>query len=52
MWPFRLTHMADDRDRAIKDYAVLTPQAINPRIARPEVQANNFELKLAMFHML
>ena len=26
--------MADDRDRAIRDYAVLIPQAINPGIVR------------------
>lgn len=45
--------MADDRDRdrAIRDYVVLT-QAINPRIIRPKVQAANFELKLVMFQML
>ena len=28
--------MSDDRDKAIKDYAVLTPQTINPGIVRPE----------------
>ena len=44
--------MADDRDRAIRDYVVLTPQAINPGIVRPEVQAAKFELKLMMFQML
>ena len=36
--------MADDRD-----YTVLTPQAINLGIVKPEVQADNFELKPVMF---
>ena len=44
--------MADDRDKATRDYAVLTPQAVNSGIVGPEVQADNFELKLVMFQML
>ena len=44
--------MADDRDRVIRDYTVFTPQAINPEIVRPELQADNFELKPMMFQML
>ena len=44
--------MADDRDRAIRDYTVLIPQAINPRIVKPGVQVDNFELKPVMFQML
>ncbi|XP_024033610.1 uncharacterized protein LOC112095733 [Citrus clementina] len=47
-----IIHMANDRDKAIRDYAVLTPQAIHPGIVRPDVQANNFELKPVMFQML
>ncbi|XP_052299243.1 uncharacterized protein LOC127902982 [Citrus sinensis] len=47
-----IIHMANDRDRAIRDYAVLTPQAIHPGIVRPDVQADNFELKPVMFQML
>ena len=47
-----IIHIADDRDRAIRDYTVLTSQAINPWIVRPEVQADNFKLKLVMFQML
>ena len=47
-----IIHMADDRDRAIRDYAVLTPQAIHPGIVRLVVQADNFELKPVMFQML
>ncbi|KAH9658917.1 hypothetical protein KPL70_023668 [Citrus sinensis] len=39
-------------DRAIRDYTVLTPQAIHPGIDRPDVQADNFELKPVMFQML
>ena len=41
--------MANDRDRAIKDYAVLTSQLVHPGIIRPKVEATNFELKLVMF---
>ncbi|XP_024039314.1 uncharacterized protein LOC127898868 [Citrus sinensis] len=37
--------MADDRDRAIRDYAVLAPQVVHPGIVRPKVEAANFELK-------
>ncbi|KAH9735010.1 hypothetical protein KPL71_017596 [Citrus sinensis] len=44
--------MADDRDRAIRDYAVLTPQVVHPGIIKPEVEAVNFELKPVMFQML
>ena len=40
-----IIHMANDRDRAIRDYAVLTPQAIHPGIVRSDVQADKFELK-------
>ena len=44
--------MANDKDSAIRDYAVLTPQAIHSGIVRPNVQANNFELKPVIFQML
>ena len=44
--------MADDRDRAIKDYVVLTPQVVHLGIVRPEVKVANFELKPVMFQML
>ena len=44
-------YMVDDRDRAIRDYVVLTPQIVYPRIVKPEVEAANFELKPVMFHM-
>ena len=44
--------MADDRGRAIRDYTVLTLQAIQPGIVIPEVQVVNFELKPVMFQML
>ncbi|KAH9744107.1 hypothetical protein KPL70_003546 [Citrus sinensis] len=47
-----IIYMADDRDRAIQDYAVLTPQVVHPGIIRPEVDAANFELKPVMFQML
>ncbi|KAH9680322.1 hypothetical protein KPL71_026505 [Citrus sinensis] len=40
-----IIHMTNDRDRAIRDYAMLTPQAIHPGIVRPDVQADNFDLK-------
>ena len=44
--------MANDRDRAIRDYTVLTPQVVHLGIIRPEVEAANFELKPVMFQML
>ena len=47
-----IIYVEDDRDRAIRDYVVLTPQAINPGIVKPEVQAAKFELKPMMFQML
>ena len=50
-----IIHMADDRDRFIREYAVLSPQAINKswnNQAWSEVQANNLEFKLVMFQML
>ena len=47
-----IIYMADDRDKAIKDYVVLTPQVVHPGIVRPEVEAANFELKPVMFQML
>ena len=46
-----IIYMADDRDRAIRDYALLTPQGLHPGIIRPEVEAANFELKPVMFQM-
>ena len=47
-----IIYMADDRDRVIRDYAVLTPQVVHLGIIRPEVKAVNFELKPVMFQML
>ncbi|KAH9752099.1 hypothetical protein KPL71_014560 [Citrus sinensis] len=44
--------MANDRDRAIMDYAVLTLQVVHPGIIRPEAEAANFEMKPVMFQML
>lgn len=44
--------MADDRDRAIRDYIILTPQLIHLGIVTLEVQTHNFKLKQAMFLML
>lgn len=44
--------MADDRDKAIRDYAMLTPQVMHPRIVIPEMQAANFEFKPMMLQML
>lgn len=44
--------MVDDKDRAIRDYAVLTLQAIHIGIVRPELDANNFEFNPMMFQIL
>ena len=38
----------DDRDRAIREYAVPMLHGLNPRIVRPEIHAPQFELKLVM----
>ena len=47
-----IIYMADDRDMAIRDYAVLTPQVVHPKIVRPEVEVVYVELKPVMFQML
>ncbi|KAH9716271.1 hypothetical protein KPL71_021404 [Citrus sinensis] len=47
-----IIYMAEDRDRAIRDYVVLTPQVVHPGIIRHEVEAANFELKPVMFQIL
>ncbi|KAJ4706582.1 DNA-directed DNA polymerase [Melia azedarach] len=44
--------IADDRDRAIREYAVPIFNELNPGIVRPEIQAPQFELKPVMFQML
>ena len=44
--------MADDRDRAIREYAVPVLHGLNSGIVRPEIQAPQFELKPVMFQML
>ena len=44
--------IADDRDRAIRDYAVPMLHGLHPSIVRPEIQAQQFELKPVMFQML
>ena len=51
-WNNNILYMADDRERAIRDCAVLTSQVMHLGIVRLEVQAANFELKLVMFQML
>ena len=47
-----IIYMANDKDKSIRDYAVLTPQVVHPGIIRPEVDAANFELKPVIFQML
>ena len=44
--------LADDRNRAIREYAVPALYGLNPGIIRPEIQAPQFELKPVMFQML
>lgn len=44
-----IIYIADDRDRAIQNYTVLTPYVVHPGIVKPKVEAANFELKLVMF---
>ena len=47
-----IIYMENNRDRAIRDYAVLTPQVVHPGIIRPEVEAAKLELQQVMFQML
>ena len=47
-----IIYMANDRNRAIRVYVVLTPQVVHLGIVRPEVEATNFELRPVMFQML
>ncbi|XP_024027611.1 uncharacterized protein LOC112093437 [Morus notabilis] len=44
--------IAEDRDRAIRDYAIPMLDGLHPGIVRPEIQATKFELKPVMFQML
>ena len=44
--------IAEDRDRAIRDYAIPMLDGLHPSIVRPEIQATKFELKPVMFQML
>ncbi|XP_062086155.1 uncharacterized protein LOC133792262 [Humulus lupulus] len=44
--------LADDRTRAIREYAAPMFNELNPGIVRPEIQAPQFELKPVMFQML
>ncbi|PON65867.1 hypothetical protein PanWU01x14_113560, partial [Parasponia andersonii] len=44
--------MADDRDRAIREYAIPILNGLNLGIVRSEIQAPQFELKPVMFQML
>ena len=45
-------NLADDRERAIRAYAHLAVEELNPCIIRPKMQATTFELKPVMFQML
>ncbi|XP_062089610.1 uncharacterized protein LOC133796144 [Humulus lupulus] len=44
--------LADNRARAIREYAAPMFNELNPGIVRPEIQAAQFELKPVMFQML
>lgn len=44
--------IADDRDRALRQYAVPVFHDLNPGIRRPKIEAQQFELKPVMFQML
>ena len=44
--------LADDGNRAIREYAVPAFYGLNPGIIRPEIQAPQFELKPVMFQVL
>lgn len=40
-----IVYIAYNREKTIREYTVLTSQAINHIIVKPEVQADNFKLK-------
>ncbi|KAA3453226.1 transcription factor MYB34 [Gossypium australe] len=44
--------VADNRDRAIRQYSLPLFSELNPGIVRPEIEAPKFELKVVMFQML
>ena len=44
--------IANDRDRALRQYAVPVFHDLNLSIRRPEIEAQQFELKPIMFQML
>ncbi|XP_062080935.1 uncharacterized protein LOC133785737 [Humulus lupulus] len=44
--------LADDRERAIREYDAPMFNELNPSIVRPEIHAAQFELKPVMFQML
>ena len=44
--------ISDDRDRALRQYIVPVFHDLNSGISRPEIEAQQFELKTIMFQML
>jgi len=48
----RNSNMADEERRTLHDFVTLGVQGIASSIARPAVDANNFELKLALISMM
>ena len=44
--------IADDRDRALRQYVVPVFNDLNPGIRRPKIEARQFKLKPVMFQML
>ncbi|KAA3483617.1 aspartic proteinase CDR1-like [Gossypium australe] len=47
-----IPRVIDDRDRPIRELLVPILDDLNPRIVRPQIQAQHFELKPVMFQML
>ena len=47
-----LSNMADCEQKALRDYAMPSIKIATSRIRRPAIQANNFEIKLAIIQMI
>ena len=47
-----LSNMADQEQKALRDYAMSLVNGAISSIRRPAIQANNFEIKLAIIQMI
>ena len=47
-----LSNMADQKQKALRDYAMPSVNGATSSIRRPAIQANNFEIKPAIIQMI